>query len=208
MKIVVIGGTGMVGSRIVAEAANRGHTVIAASRRGTDPGIADATALALDATDEHARTALADLAAGADAVVSAIGPTREPGGDPNTFAATLVRLATAVSPTRLIVVGGAGSLLAAPGVRLVDTPEFPEVYRAEALAAAASLQALQDLQLEGPWTYLSPAPVIAPGERTGRYVVAEDTPAGESISAEDYAVALIDELENPRHDRRRFTVAN
>jgi uncharacterized protein len=109
---------------------------------------------------------------------------------------------------RLIVVGGAGSLFAAPGVRLVDTPEFPDVYKAEALAGAASLEALKALPDAGEWSYLSPAPIIAPGERTGRYVVADDDPAGETISAEDYAVALIDEIENPAHTGRRFTVAN
>ena len=205
MKIIVVGGTGMVGSRIVAEAAARGHEVTAASRTGTAAGTPGVTSVALDATDRHA---VAALAADADAVVSAIGPSREPGGDPNAFAETLVALAAAVAPTRLAVVGGAGSLLAAPGVRLVDTPDFPEIYKAEALAGAASLEALSALELDSPWTYLSPAPVIAPGERTGRYVVADNTPAGESISAEDFAVALVDELEKPSHDRRRFTVAN
>lgn len=204
MKIVVIGGTGMVGSRIVAEAVARGHEVTSVSRTGTDsrPGV---VAVAAHADDT---ATIAALASHADVVVSAIGPSREPGGDPSAFADTLTALALAVTPTRLAVVGGAGSLLAAPGVRLIDTPEFPDEYKAEALAGAESLAALQALSLDGDWTYLSPAPVIAPGERTGHYELAEDAPAGGSISAEDYAVALVDELEKPQHNGRRFTVAN
>jgi uncharacterized protein len=205
MKIAVIGGTGMVGSRIVAEAAARGHEVTAVSRGGDASTSANVTAYQADATDLGA---LNELAAKHDVVVSAIGPSRDPGGDPSAFAATLVELATAVSATRLVVVGGAGSLFVAPGVRLVDTPEFPEIYKAESLAAAASLAALKNLESAGAWTYLSPPPVIAPGERTGQYVVADDTVAGPSISAEDYAVALVDEIETPVHTGRRFTVAN
>jgi putative NADH-flavin reductase len=205
MKIAVIGGTGMVGSRIVAEAAARGHEVTSVSRKGDAPPSRHVAVLKASATDLGA---MEQLAAQHDVVVSAIGPSREPGGNPSAFADTLVDLATAVSGARLIVVGGAGSLLAAPGVRLVDTPEFPEIYKAEALAGAASLEELQALPEAGEWSYLSPAPMIAPGERTGRYVVADDVPAGEAISAEDYAVALVDEIENPAHTGRRFTVAN
>jgi putative NADH-flavin reductase len=205
MKIAVIGGTGMVGSRIVAEAAARGHQVTSVSRKGDAPQSSNIAVLTTDVAD---LVAMQELAAEHDVIVSAIGPSREPGGDPSTFARTLVELATAVAQARLIVVGGAGSLFAAPGVRLVDTPEFPDVYKAEALAGAASLEALKALPDAGEWSYLSPAPIIAPGERTGRYVVADDDPAGETISAEDYAVALIDEIENPAHTGRRFTVAN
>jgi hypothetical protein len=205
MKIAVIGGTGMVGSRIVAEAANRGHQVTAVSRKGDAPAAANITPFAADAGDT---SALQRLAADHDVIVSAIGPSREPGGDPATFAQMLTDLATAVRAARLIVVGGAGSLYVAPGLRLVDSPDFPDIYKPESLAAAASLDALKSLTTAGDWTYLSPAPVIAPGERTGKYRVADDNPAGESISAEDYAVALVDEIETPAHVRRRFTVAS
>ena len=205
MKIAVIGGTGMVGSRIVAEAASRGHQVTAVSRKGDAPQSSNIAALKADVAD---LAAMQELAATHDVIVSAVGPSRELGGDPSTFAATLVDLATAVSKTRLIVVGGAGSLFAAPGVRLLDTPEFPEVYKAEALAGAASLEALKELPDAGEWSYLSPAPMIAPGERTGRYTEADYAPAGDTISAEDYAVALVDEIEKPAHTGRRFTVAN
>jgi putative NADH-flavin reductase len=205
MKIAVIGGTGMIGTRIVTEAAARGHQVTSVSRKGDAPQSTNIATVKADAADLAAMQA---LAAEHDVVVSAIGPSREPGGDPSTFARTLIELATAVSQARLIVVGGAGSLFAAPGVRLVDTPEFPDAYKAEALAGAASLEALEALADAGEWSYLSPAPIIVPGERTGRYVVADDVPAGETISAEDYAVALVDEIEIPAHTGRRFTVAS
>jgi uncharacterized protein len=205
MKIAVIGGTGMVGSRVVAEAAARGHQVTAVSRKGDAPHSRNVAALKADVSDV---ATMQKLAAEHDAIVSATGPSREPGGDPSSFATILVDLASAVSDALLIVVGGAGSLFAAPGVRLVDTPEFPDVYKAEALAGAASLEALKALPDAGEWTYLSPAPVIAPGERTRHYTVADDVPAGETISAEDYAVALVDEIEQPAHTGGRFTVAN
>jgi putative NADH-flavin reductase len=205
MKVAVLGGTGMVGSRIVAELAARGHQVTSVSRQQAAAYPDGVLAITADATDP---VAVAALAATQDVVVSAIGPSREPGGDPGSFAGTLTALAEAVSPTRLAVVGGAGSLLAAPGVRLIDTPEFPELYKAEAVAAADSLQALIALGLTSQWTYLSPAPVIAPGERTGSYRTADDSPAGDFISAEDFAVAMVDEIETPTHDGRRFTVAH
>lgn len=205
MKIAVIGGTGMVGSRIVAEAAARGHEVTAVSRSGAADDRVNVRSVATDIGNDDAA---AELAAQHDVIVSAIGPSRDPGGNPAEFAGTLVRLARAVKSTRLIVVGGAGSLLTENGVRLVDTAEFPEAYKAEALAGAESLQALRDLDDAGEWSYLSPAPVIAPGERTGAYNVADDQPAGAQISAEDYAVALVDEIENAAHTGRRFTVAN
>jgi putative NADH-flavin reductase len=205
MKIAVLGGTGMVGSRVVAEAASRGHQVTSVSRRGDAEPTPGITPLAADVSDSATVQA---LAAGNDVIVSAIGPSREPGGNPAAFADTLVQLARDAAATRLVVVGGAGSLLVAPGQRLVDTPEFPEMYKAESLAAAASFEALQQLSEAGDWTYLSPAPEIAPGERTGSYRLGGDNPAGSFISAEDFAVALVDEIEKPAHRGRRFTVAH
>ena len=199
MKIAVFGGTGMVGSRVVAEARSRGHEVTALSRKGGD---------GVQVADAANSAQVATIAAANDAVVSALGPSREPGGDPSAFPTTVLELAAAVGSTRLLVVGGAGSLLVAPGVRLVDTPDFPSEYRAESLAAADALEALRGLPEGTNWTFLSPSPVIAPGERTGKYVLGDDEPVGVTISAEDFAVALVDELENDRHPRARFTVAN
>jgi putative NADH-flavin reductase len=205
MKIAVIGATGMVGSRVVAEAASRGHQVTAVSRSGQAADHRNVVARAADITDSEVAM---DLAARHEVIVSAIGPSREIGGEPEAFAGTLVQLARDAKSTRLVVVGGAGSLLTESGVRLVDTPEFPDVYKAEALAGAASLEALRSLDDAGEWTYVSPAPVIAPGERSGSYRVGTDHPVGAQISAEDYAVALVDEIENAAHTGRRFTVAN
>lgn len=202
MRIAVYGATGMVGSRIVAEAVRRGHEVTGVTRSGG--GLPDGVkpqqgdALDADLTGEVARNH--------DVVVSALGPDRT-APDEGRFVRAIENLVTTLGDARLLVVGGAGSLQV-DGVRLVDAPGFPDAYKSESLIGADSLAFLRGLG-EGPdWTYLSPAPVIAPGERTGSYRTELETPAGEHVSAEDYAVALLDEIETPRHRRARFTVAN
>lgn len=199
MKIAVYGATGGVGSRIVAEATRRGHEVTGLSRRG---GAGVATG---DAADPGG---VREVAASHDVVVSALGPSRVPGEDPYAFEGVIRALMSGVGTTRLIVVGGAGSLFAAPGVRLVDTPDFPAVYKDESLAGAQAFDALRAAGPELDWTYLCPAPEMGPGERTGTYASGLDEPVGDSISFEDYAVALVDEIERPAHRRQRFTVAN
>ena len=95
------------------------------------------------------------------------------------------------------------------GKRLVDSPDFPEVYRPEALIAAEALEYFRGLgdSSGANWTFVSPAPVIQPGERTGSYTLGTDSPAGEAISAEDFAIVLLDEIATPAHPRRRFTAA-
>ncbi len=202
MKIAIYGATGMIGSRVAAEALVRGHEVTGITRSGGDLP-AGVKALRGDAGG----TALAKrVAAEADVVVSAIGPSRT-GGDRREYLAQVRNLAETLGDARLLVVGGAGSLLAG-GQRLIDDPAFPGIYLAEARIGAESLDYLRSLTDGTDWTYLAPAPVIAPGERTGTYQTAADSPAGESISAEDYAVALLDEIEKPAHRRQRFTVAN
>ena len=192
----------MIGSRVVTEALARGHEVTGITRSGGDLP-AGARAVQGNAGDADLAKA---IAAEVDVVVSAIGPSRT-GGDRREYLAQLRTLAGTLGAARLIVVGGAGSLLV-DGKRLVDDPGFPEIYRAEALIAAEALEYIRGLGDNADWTFFSPAPVIAPGERTGNYRVGSDSPAGESVSAEDYAVALIDEIEKPAHRRRRFTVAN
>lgn len=205
MKILVYGGTGRVGSAIVAEAARRGHDVIASSRHvPADDVPANVVWQSGDAAD---RASVAKAATDVDVVVSALGPSREPEGDPFAFAGIVRGIADAVGATRLVVVGGAGSLLAAPGIRLVDTPEFPEMYKSEALATADALEVLRATDPSVDWTYLSPAPVIDEGERTGTYRVGDDNPVGSFISFADYAIALVDEIERPAHRRNRWTVA-
>ena len=110
---------------------------------------------------------------------------------------------------RYLVVGGAGSLEVAPGVRLIDTPNFPAQYKNEAAAGAAYLELLRGVQ-DLDWTFLSPSALFIAGERTGKFRLGTDqlltTQKGSSISFEDYAIALVDELEHPKHSRRRFTV--
>jgi putative NADH-flavin reductase len=193
--IAVYGATGAIGSAIVNEATARGHQVTGISRRGSDlTGDALDPAFAAGVADKH------------DVVVSAIGPSRTE-DDGTRFVDSIANLASTISQARLLVVGGAGSLTV-DGVRLLDSPQFPEAYKAEALMGADSLALLRATADDVDWTYLSPAPVILPGRRTGAYEVALESPAGDQISVEDYAVALVDEIETPAHRRQRFTVAN
>lgn len=202
MRIAVYGASGMVGSRVAAEAVRRGHQVTGVSRSG---GVLPEGVRAVNGDAGDVATAKA-VAAEADAVVSSIGPSRT-GADHQLYLDALQTLAENAGEARLLVIGGAGSLLV-DGVRLVDTPGFPELYKPEALTAAQALEYVRGLGDDVDWTFLSPAPVIEPGERTGSYRSGLDSPVGESISAEDFAVALLDELETPAHRRHRFTVAN
>ncbi|MEV8375429.1 NAD(P)H-binding protein [Kribbella sp. NPDC056861] len=201
MKIAIYGASGMIGSRVAAEAVRRGHEVVGITRSGGElpDGVRAVVGSANDAV------AVKEVAASADVVVSAMGPSRT-GGDPQEFVEAVGNLIAAVGGARLVVVGGAGSLVA-DGKRLVDSPEFPEVYKAEALTLSAVLETLRATGASLDWTYLSPAPVIAPGERTGVFKLGLDEVVGGEISAEDYAVALLDEIEKPAHRRRRFTLA-
>jgi hypothetical protein len=209
MKIAIYGATGMIGSAVVAEAVLRGHEVTGLSRRGGQPNAGESTAslrsVRGDASDP---SSVRTIAAENDVVVVAAGPSREPGGDPRAFL-DLVRVVMGeVASTRLVVVGGAGSLLAAPGTRLVDLPEFPEAYKVEALTQSEALDLLRAAGPELDWTYLSPAPEISSGAKTGIYKLGGDSPAGDRINTPDFAVALVDEIEHPAHHRERFTVAN
>ena len=208
MKILLIGAAGTLGSRILKEAISRNHDVTAVVRRegalGPAPHVQVVQADARNA-DEVAR-----LAAGHDVVVVAVSARRE--GDapvPDVVRAVIDGVRKADVP-RLFVLGGAGSLEVAPGVQLVDTPAFPEAYKTEALQGREALNVVRASDVN--WTYLSPAVEISPGERTGHYRTGGDQllvdAEGRSfISAEDYAVAVLDELERPKHERQRFTVA-
>jgi uncharacterized protein len=202
MRIAVYGVTGMVGSRVVAEALARGHEVTGINRSGGE--VPDGVrAVPGDAGDtDFARR----IAGNADVVVSAIGPSRT-GGDLREYLGQLRNLVDTLGDVRLLVVGGAGSLLV-DGGRLVDQPDFPEIYRAEALVGAEALEYLRGVGDRVDWTYFSPAPVLQPGHRTGAFTIGTDSPVGGSIHAEDYAVALLDEIEKPAHRNRRFTAAN
>jgi len=200
MKIALIGASGNAGSRILRELSDRGHAVTAIARDPSKiaalPGV---TPVGGDANDGPA---LARLLAGHDAVVSSVHFLV-------TDAAILIGAVKQSGVPRYLVVGGAGSLEIAPGQRLIDQPNFPEAYKAEATKGAGFLDALKaEPALD--WTFLSPSALFVPGERTGSFRLGKDTllssEKGSSISFEDYAIALVDEIETPRHSRQRFTV--
>jgi putative NADH-flavin reductase len=201
MNIALIGATGFIGSRLLAELTARGHRVTAISRNPDKvPAAPNVTAKKGDVFD---RDGLAALLAGHDAVISAVHFTAS---DP----ATLLAAVRQSGVKRYLVVGGAGSLEVAPGKQLFDTPDFPQIYHAEAKKGGAFLDLLKgESGLD--WTFLSPSALIQPGERTGKFRLGGDqllvdAQGKSAISAEDYAIALVDELEKPAHTRRRFTV--
>ena len=201
MKVVVVGASGQVGSRIVAELSRGGHIVTAIARNPEK--IAKLPNVTAKQGDAHDQAALAALLAGHDVAISAI---HFLDSDP----AKLIGAAKASKVGRYLVVGGAGSLEVAPGVRLVATAGFPAQYKAEAEKGAAFLDLLRQ-EKELNWTFLSPSALFIDGERTAKFRLGTDqllTAAdGKSwISFEDYAVAMVDEIERPAHIRQRFTV--
>jgi uncharacterized protein len=201
MKIAIAGASGQAGSRITAELARRGHQITAIAR---NPGrIAPLPGVTATEGDVNDRAGLAKLWAGHDVAISAIHFLVS---DPE----ILIGAAKDSGVGRYLVVGGAGSLEVAPGVRLVTTPSFPPQYKAEASKGAEFLDRLRQ-EKELNWTFLSPSALFVAGERTGKFRLGTDqllTAAdGRSwISFEDFAVALADEIERPAHLRRRFTV--
>lgn len=202
VKIAVYGATGMVGSRVVAEAAARGIDVIAVSRSGRSvDGAKESVAAELGDTAR-----LLELAADVDAVVVSV-PTDRTGGSPQPVIDAHRGIIAAAPRTRLLVVGGAGSLEMGDGL-LVDSAGFPDAYKGEARAFTEILADYRSAGDEVDWTLISPSPVIEPGERTGRLVLGTDSPVGDRVSAEDFAVAIVDELLTPAHRRARFTVAS
>ena len=198
--IALIGASGSAGSRILKELTDRGHSVTAIARHPERiAALAGVTAVKGDAQDLQG---LASVLRGQDAVVSAVNFTSS---EPH----TLIEAVRASGVKRYLVVGGAGSLEVAPGQRVIDLPDFPEAYKAEASRGAAFLEQLkQETELE--WTFLSPSAEFVPGERTGQFRLGKDAllsnEHGSRISFEDYAVALVDEIERPAHVRQRFTV--
>lgn len=202
MKIAILGATGRVGTRLTTELVTRGHQITGISRH---PGKLEAGAgVTAKYGDVQKPDELAKVLAGHDAVIHSV-----------TFAnsnpAKVVAAVKQAGVKRLLVVGGAGSLEVSPGVALIDTPGFPEEYKAEAGAGRDFLVALRK-ERELDWTFLSPAVVFLPGERTGRFRTGGDqlmtAPDGPTrLSMEDYAIAMADEIENPKHSRARFSVA-
>jgi len=198
--IALIGASGNVGTRLLKELAARGHQITAIARDpGKIPAQAGVTAVRGDASDG---AGLATLLAGHDAVISAL---RFLDSQPD----TLINAVRASGVKRYLVVGGAGSLQVAPGQRLIDQPDFPAAYKPEAAAGGVFLDALRGTR-DLDWTFLSPSALFTPGERTGKFRLGKDDllvgAGGSSISYEDYAIALADEIERPAHVRERFTV--
>jgi len=201
MKVALIGISGRVGSRLAAELLKRGHTVTGIARNINKVGARDG--LVVKRGDATAASALAPLLAGHDAVVSA---SRFQTSD----ATALVDAVKKAGVKRLLVVGGSGSLEVAPGYALKDAPQFPPAFKPEASAGSEFLTTLRREDVLA-WTFLSPSVEFAPGERTGAFRLGGDQllvdENGKSwISMEDFAIAMVDELERPTHSRRRFTV--
>lgn len=200
MKIAVYGATGMVGSRIAAEAVRRGHQVTGISRRGTE--VAGASALAADLSD---LATYRKVASEHDVVVLSV-PSPRDGSDHEPFREVHEEIAETAIDSRLFIVGGAGATQTPDGTELRNLPDFPAEYKAEADTFAAVLLDYQSSSgLD--WTMLAPAPQIAPGEAT-EYKLGSNQPAGDFVSADTFAVAALDEIETPKHREQRFTVAN
>ncbi len=196
MKIALFGATGMIGSRIATELESRGHEIVYATR-----------ASGYDVTDP---ASVAAAAAGADAIVSAVS-ARGASYTLLDVARSLVEGARRAGVGRIVIVGGAATLEVAPGVRLLDTPDFPDEFKEEARQGAEALEfyrTVDDLD----WTYVSPAAYIHPGERRGTYRANKhellvDASGNSEISAEDYAIAIADIVEKHSYPRERVGVA-
>jgi putative NADH-flavin reductase len=201
MKIAVAGASGRAGSEITKELSRRGHSVTAIARNPEKiaalPNVTPTKGEVLD------QAGLTKLWAGHDVAVSSVHFLASD-------AHKLIGAAKASGVGRYLVVGGAGSLEVAPGVKLVTTPGFPAQYKAEAEKGGAFLDLLrQDKDLN--WTFISPSALFVEGERTAKFRLGTDQlladASGKSwISFADYAIALADEIERPAHSRQRFTV--
>ncbi|GAB6928547.1 NAD(P)H-binding protein [Paenibacillus sp. JCM 10914] len=208
MNIAIIGASGTIGQRIVQEALRRGHGVRAVMRNPER----------LDVEHEQLKKVKADVMdpasleaalSGTEAVISAYGPQFGREEEMVAAARTIIEGTKRSGITRLLIVGGAGSLIADSGIPLMDTPEFPEEVRPLARAHADAYELYKDSGMD--WTYVSPAAIIEPGKRTGNFRIGmdrlvTDETGSSRISVEDYAAALIDELDDPQFVQSRFTV--
>ncbi len=215
MKIAIIGATGFVGKNLVNEALNRGHQVVALARN-VDALQTNNANLNKVKGDVFNVDETAGLIADADVVISAYNPGWT---NPNIYhdfiaGSKAIQDAAKQAGKRLIVIGGAGSLFVAPGVQAVDTQGFPAEIKPGATAARDYLNILKE-EKELDWTFFSPALEMHPGittGRTGKYRLGKDSPVFDDqhqsqLSVEDVAVVILDEAENPQHQRERFTAA-
>ncbi|MBB1479576.1 NAD(P)-dependent oxidoreductase [Pseudoalteromonas sp. SG41-2] len=208
MNITILGATGWIGSHIMAQAKANGHYVTAVVRDADK--VTDGTAV--EEFDLQSQNDIAEVLTNADVVIASIGGRAA--GNHELVAQTAKRLLTALSgsSTRLLWVGGAGSLEVAPGVTLVSSPDFPAEYKDEALAQGEALSVFKATNTTTQWTFVSPAAVIYPGASEGPYRIGGDAfftnEQGESkISVTDYAIAMLDEVQNAAHINQRMSVA-
>jgi putative NADH-flavin reductase len=210
MKVVLLGATGFVGSALLEEALDRGHAVTAIVRQGEK--LEERDGLTAKDGDVYDTASLATLIQGNDAIISAFNAGWQ---NPNLYddqvrgTASIIAAIKKAGIARVLWVGGAGGLEVAPGVRVVDNPDMPSWVRPGALAMIDALDQLRE-EPELEWSYLSPSADLKPGQRTGSFRLGTDQllvdATGQStISVQDYAVAMIDELERPTHVRQRFT---
>jgi putative NADH-flavin reductase len=215
MKIALLAATGRAGKTALVELINRGHEVIAVARDlGKFPKDLPATVTTVQ-DDLSDVDRLAEIIKGADAVISAVGaPRNDPNADTDVLLWMQERVLAAVRKAgvpRMIVVGGCGSLWFSPGLLVVDSEYWPKNLVPIARSHMKVLETLKASDIS--WTYVSPPMLIDLGERTGTYRTGGDDlikdENGKSwISFEDYAIALVDELENPKHERARFSVGH
>lgn len=207
MHIALYGATGNSGSRILNELLTRGHQVTAIIR--SPEKLAARPGLTVVQGDAASVDGIAGKIKGADAVVSAYAP---PADDTDQILPVTARLIDAVRQTgvpRLLIVGGAGNLEVAPGVTVLASGHVPAEWVPIATSHAKLLEQVKKSEIN--WTYFSPAAFFVPGERTGKFRLGTNqliaNEQGDSrISLEDYAIALVDELESPKHERERFTI--
>lgn len=205
MHVVLIGATGKAGGAVLAELSARGHQVTGVARNVAK--LPDAVRKISDDLSDTGR--LAALFNDADAIVSAYAP---PADDPDLLLPVTNRLIEAThrsGVSRLVVVGGCGSLEYEPGLLVVDSDVWPEKFVPVARSHMKALEALRSSNIN--WTYFSPPASIASGERTGKFRLGTDelikaADGSSRVSFEDYAVALVNELEHPAHERSRFTI--
>ena len=200
-KIAIIGATGRAGSELLEEALRRGHSVTAIARHASK--IPPRAGLVTRDVDVNDGDALHAALAGHDAVLSAANFSTLP-------AAAIIEPVKKSGVKRLLFVGGAGSLLLPDGSKVIDSPGFPDEYRPEATAGGVYLDTLR-AEKELDWTFLSPSAEFVEGERTGKFRLGTDrlliNSEGKSwISFADFAIAMLDEVEQPKHSRQRFTV--
>jgi putative NADH-flavin reductase len=209
-KILVLGATGHIGLELVREAVQRGHQVTAAAREVAQaPAIEGVHWVALDAGQPAALQAALQ---GQDAVLAAVSGRKSGHDTVPAIAAQLLQALPAAGVQRLLWVGGAGSLEVAPGVKVIDSPDFPADWKPEALGQSAALEVLRASSGTVDWTFFSPAALIEPGARSGQYRVGGeqlllDEQGRSRISISDFAVALLDALEQGKYLRQRVGIA-